>query len=260
MNHVILLALLVATLCYAAPRLPRPKIYGNAIPYKDLDTSNEGTKKKIVLMHNFFRSRVQPPANDMLAMSWHDGAAEDAQRWAQSCQLLLHDNTTGRWTQDFGTCGQNIFVANVQVPWFFAAKIWFLEKDNFTYGKNLNDPDVVGHYTQMVWYSTHKVGCGFHYCGPDVVKIPYYSYVCNYCPIGNHPDRFDRPYTKGKPCSACPGQCKFKKLCTNTCPHADTWINCRELNETWHDWLCGNEQNEGHQACRATCACEGAIR
>uniref|UniRef100_A0A482Z7Q2 U41-Theraphotoxin-Ct1e_1 n=1 Tax=Coremiocnemis tropix TaxID=1904443 RepID=A0A482Z7Q2_CORTR len=125
MNHVILLALLVATLCYAAPRLPRPKIYGNAIPYKDLDTSNEGTKKKIVLMHNFFRSRVQPPANDMLAMSWHDGAAEDAQRWAQSCQLLLHDNTTGRWTQDFGTCGQNIFVANVQVPGFLQPKYGF---------------------------------------------------------------------------------------------------------------------------------------
>uniref|UniRef100_A0A4Q8K315 U102-Liphistoxin-Lth1a_1 n=1 Tax=Liphistius thaleban TaxID=1905330 RepID=A0A4Q8K315_9ARAC len=252
--------LLIAVLCAGRPKLSRPKLYGSAIPQKDLDPSHPSTQKKIVLMHNFFRSRVDPPASDMLEMSWHDGAADDAQRWAESCQLLLHDNTTGRWVEDFGSCGQNIFVANVQVPWFFAVKVWFLEHLNFTYGEDANDPDVVGHYTQMVWFSTHRLGCGFHYCGPDVAKRPYYSYVCNYCPIGNHPDRFDRPYTKGEPCSACPGHCKYNKLCTNGCPHADFWMNCAELNSTWHNWLCEDDRLERHQACKATCDCDGLIR
>ncbi|KAH9361923.1 hypothetical protein HPB48_003668 [Haemaphysalis longicornis] len=38
-------------------------------------------------------------------------------------------------------------------------------------------------FLQMVWYSSHKVGCGFHYCGQDVVNKPFYNYVCNYCPM-----------------------------------------------------------------------------
>ncbi|KAH8018615.1 hypothetical protein HPB51_009054 [Rhipicephalus microplus] len=67
---------------------------------------------------------------------------------------------------------------------------------------------------KMVWYSSHKVGCGFHYCDRNVVKKPFYNYVCNYCPIGNYPERFGKPYTKGKPCSKCPGHCRSKKLCS----------------------------------------------
>ncbi|XP_054720400.1 cysteine-rich venom protein LEI1-like [Uloborus diversus] len=251
----------IAGIAWAIPKLSRPKLYGSAIPPRELDPSFNATKRKILLIHNFFRSRVEPTAADMLEMTWHDEAASDAQRWAESCQLLVHDNLTGRWTDDFGSCGQNIFVANVQVPWFFAAKVWFLEKVNFTYGEDLNDPNVVGHYTQMVWHSTHRVGCGFNYCEADNSTIfPYYSYVCNYCPIGNHPERFDRPYTNGTACSKCEDHCKFNKLCTNGCPYADFWSNCAELNATWSNWLCDDPTTDRYRACRSTCACSGTIR
>lgn len=228
----------------------RPRIYGHAIPKKELDPAYSNTRRKIVLYHNFFRAKVEPPARDMLQMKWHSESAEDAQRWAEACHLLVHDNVTGRWVEDYGSCGQNIFVANVQVPWFFAVKTWYLEKDNFTYG-GVNDIGVVGHYTQLVWYSSHKVGCGFHYCGHAKPR-PYYNYVCNYCPIGNYPDRISKPYKKGKPCSGCEGACKYKKLCTNACPYGDLWMNCQELNATWHKWLChGNSFDQ----CKATCLC-----
>ncbi|GFY76761.1 cysteine-rich secretory protein 1 [Trichonephila inaurata madagascariensis] len=216
------------------PKLSRPKLYGNAIPPEQLDPTNNATKRKILLAHNFFRARVDPPASDMLEVSWHDEAAEDAQRWSEACQLLLHDNATGRWTEDFGSCGQNIFVANVQVPWFFAAKVWFLEKLNFTYGEDLNDPNVVGHYTQKSKNLFVK--------------------------RGNHPERFDRPYTNGTSCSDCDGHCKFNKLCTNGCPYADYWTNCNELNSTWNNWLCDDETTDRYQACRSTCRCDGKIR
>lgn len=67
----------------------------------------------------------------------------------------------------------------------FAIKSWNLERFNFTYASIKNDINVVGHYTQMVWASTHEVGCGFAKChrsGHTLPKI-YYSYVCNYCPM-----------------------------------------------------------------------------
>jgi hypothetical protein len=49
----------------------------------------------------------------------------------------------------------------------------------------------VGHYTQLVWATTHKVGCGFHKCDHGGVKgKPYYSYVCNYCPMWVQCDLF----------------------------------------------------------------------
>lgn len=67
----------------------------------------------------------------------------------------------------------------------FAIKTWYLEKDNFTYGSTKNDLKVVGHYTQMVWATTHEVGCGLQKCnrnGSVKGKI-YYNYVCNYCPM-----------------------------------------------------------------------------
>lgn len=66
----------------------------------------------------------------------------------------------------------------------FAMHSWFVERHNFTYGSNLNNLYVVGHYTQMVNAATHKVGCGFTRCksgGPR--GKPFYNYVCNYCPM-----------------------------------------------------------------------------
>lgn len=66
----------------------------------------------------------------------------------------------------------------------FALKSWFIERQNFTYGSSKNDLKVVGHYTQMVWAATHKVGCGLAKCmrgGPHGKH--FYNYVCNYCPM-----------------------------------------------------------------------------
>jgi len=49
--------------------------------------------------------------------SWSDEAASDARRWSRRCLALTHDNTTGRWVDGFGSCGQNIFIATHKVPW-----------------------------------------------------------------------------------------------------------------------------------------------
>jgi hypothetical protein len=79
---------------------------------------------------------------------------------------------------------------------------------------------------------------------------------------GNFRERLGRPYKKGAPCSQCPKHCRLKKLCTNSCPSADLWANCRELNSTWHDWLCHSHSHEGrdrHRYCSATCNCHDKV-
>jgi len=42
----------------------------------------------------------------------------------------------------------------------------------------------IGHYTQMVWATTHLVGCGVSHCtgGKGPLGKDFYMYVCNYAP------------------------------------------------------------------------------
>ncbi|KFM75176.1 Cysteine-rich secretory protein 2, partial [Stegodyphus mimosarum] len=142
----------------------------------------------------------------------------------------------------------------------YVAKAWYMEYLNFTYGSPNNNLTIVGHYTQMVWYNSHRIGCGFKFCGKDVANRPFFNYVCNYCPIGNDPRNLGKPYIAGKPCEKCPKHCKYKKLCTNSCPYSDFWVNCAELSINWNSWLCGELGNERYKSCQATCKCPNAIK
>ncbi|CAG0891560.1 unnamed protein product [Darwinula stevensoni] len=245
-----LLALLLFSAAWKTDR--KPKIYGKRLSSKHLNTDLHRVRKRILSYHNYYRSSVKPQASNMLRMTWMDDAAKAAQKWAESCQLLTHDSIKGRWTRQFGSCGQNIFISTHKVPWVFAVKTWFLEKQNFTYGSPDNELPLVGHYTQLAWASSHRLGCGVAKCNHG--SKGYFNYVCNYCPIGNIPSRLGRPYEAGEPCSGCRDSCQGDMLCDNHCPVADFWVNCRELNATWHDWLCESDKKR-KQACRATCFC-----
>ncbi|XP_028128133.1 serotriflin-like isoform X1 [Diabrotica virgifera virgifera] len=244
----------------------KPKVMGDLIPLRMLDPRRVNLQKKIVLYHNFFRSRVQPPAANMLRMKYNHQAAKAAQRWADACKFLTHDSIPGRHVQNYGPCGQNIFVATHKVPWFFAVQSWWLEKDLFKFARR-NNATIIGHYTQMVWAATHQVGCGIAKCTvhPNSIafkKDTFYNYVCNYCPTGNYPHRMGRPYVRGKPCGLCKKNCQ-KKLCTNACYAADQWSNCKQLYKTFPAWLCytrnTREGIERRNSCLATCTCKNKI-
>ena len=68
----------------------------------------------------------------------------------------------------------------------FAIKTWWLEKEHFKYGAHAyNNLTAVGHYTQLVWAATHRVGCVLNTCKmrQNGKVLPYYTYICNYCPM-----------------------------------------------------------------------------
>ncbi|XP_030027005.1 cysteine-rich venom protein TEL1 isoform X2 [Manduca sexta] len=217
------------------------------IPENALSPKRAVVRRKIVTYHNFFRTKVRPTASNMLMMTWHAGAARQAQRYAEKCIFLQHNNPQENIVPDLGTCGQNLFVAAQKTPWFFALRTWFVEYRNFTYGHPVVNLKVVGHYTQMVWATSHKVGCGFAHC-PGGPWGHFYNYVCHYCPGGNYDTITHYPYKTGKKCADCKDQCVAHALCTNACPKKDVYTNCNEIVN-----ISPNFCRDGY--CNATCAC-----
>ncbi|XP_040839221.1 peptidase inhibitor 16 isoform X2 [Ochotona curzoniae] len=73
---------------------------------------------------------------------------------------------------------------------------------------------VCGHYTQVVWAKTERIGCGTHFCEKleGVKETNIQILVCNYEPPGNVKGK--RPYQEGTPCSQCPSGYRCEnKLC-----------------------------------------------
>lgn len=66
---------------------------------------------------------------------------------------------------------------------------------------------VDGHYTQVLWANTYKLGCGYTAAGGT---------VCNYSPGGNYVNQ--DPFVVGTACSACPGTHPYcnNGLCSKT--------------------------------------------
>ncbi|XP_055338449.1 peptidase inhibitor 15-A-like [Paramacrobiotus metropolitanus] len=204
---------------------PTPCATGNiAYPVKASPLSNTDILN-ILNAHNNYRRTVV--AKNMQKLAWESCAASNAQTWAASCPTG-HDFVTNGVSQanarkvpDYsGGCGQNI--AWGYNSWTDAVKGWYDEVKDFTYCSANNVFSKVGHYTQLMWADTAKVGCGYYECPTDItvngltLKAPVKTYVCNYCPPGNG-GNLNCPWQSADSstkCSACP---TGKKCATGDC-------------------------------------------
>ncbi|KAJ8355604.1 hypothetical protein SKAU_G00183980 [Synaphobranchus kaupii] len=211
-----------------------------------ISTSNLAVQQEIVDHHDAVRRGVQPTAKNMLEMSWNSEAAANAQSWADGCSM--GHSPQARRTITSSGCGENIYLSSEPDSWISAVNSWESEVKNYKYGYGPVDGGVVGHYTQMVWYRSHDLGCGVAYCP----NAPYqYFYVCQYCPPGNY--QYAHPYAEGPSCGDCPNDCD-DKLCTNPCTVVDKFGNCASLKSKWG---CSNPMIG--KWCPASCQCEGKI-
>jgi len=185
---------------------------------------------EILKVHNRLRAKLargeekrgvpgpQPPAANMRAMEWDDELATVAQRHADQCKFE-HDCSKCRKISRFGV-GQNLYIYKQSLrpstpKWEKAIVDWYDEVELFS-NKQVEPfkfSAAIGHYSQLVWAETYKIGCG----ATTYKEGKWFStlYTCNYGPNGN----FIRGqmYKQGRGCSSCPRGTKCSKEFPGLC-------------------------------------------
>jgi uncharacterized protein YkwD len=133
-------------------------------------------ESRLLAAHNAVRAQ-----HHLRPLNWSDKLAQVARDWAET--LLSKDEFFHR---PQGKYGENLFR-----QWGAPAtpeqvvKAWAVEAEDYNYRTNTCSK-ACGHYTQIVWRDTTKVGCAF-------ARVPGREvWVCNYDPRGNYVG--DRPY------------------------------------------------------------------
>jgi hypothetical protein len=119
--------------------------------------------------HNRFRSR-----HCAAALTWSAKLAEVAQRWARA----LRDRGC-QFGHSGGTYGENLAAGTKgTLDPGSVVKMWYDEIAQYRFPDGGFSMET-GHFTQVVWRGTQRVGCGHSQCkGMDI-------YVCEYDPPGN---------------------------------------------------------------------------
>jgi pathogenesis-related protein 1 len=135
---------------------------------------------------NAVRAHPNPaPSSPLPPFTWSDSAAQVAQAWANNC-VYQHNSPAGR-----GNRGENI-AANTPVGSWTPSNVvaaWAGEVSDYNYASNTcASGKECGHYTQIVWASTTRVGCGMATCStgsPFSGATQWDFWVCDYEPPGN---------------------------------------------------------------------------
>ncbi len=196
MNHVaqlnristIILLGLGAVSCVSNPQQTNSPVYkntgqqsgNNTSVYKNNPLSSDvlvgsnltnKEQKNILRYHNKVRKNVKVPA-----LTWSPKLAKYAQKWARTIK-----NQNCSLSHSHSEYGENLFKANKKYKVVDAAKSWEKEKKYYLREPlNQNNVQRAGHYTQMVWRNTTKLGCAKTMCGNEILV------VCNYDPAGNY--------------------------------------------------------------------------
>ena len=143
----------------------------------------------ITLAHNRVRAMVSR-CDPLPQLEWDPALAATAAAWVAMCRDTeapagLIDHNPGRSTGHPYYVGENVFGAggaggpNTAMQ---AVNLWASEVNNYDYDSN-TCRGVCGHYTQIVWRATRKVGCAIGDCPGLQFRT---SLVCNYGPGGNN--------------------------------------------------------------------------
>jgi hypothetical protein len=136
--------------------------------------------------HNAARAAVMPAASPAIPpLTWSSDVAATAQSWANGCQFM-HSG---------GKYGENLYATSGTSPPSDVVNSWVSESKDYDYATNsCANNAVCGHYTQVVWRDSQRLGCGVATC---TTNSPFGGgswqlWVCNYDPPGNYVG--EKPY------------------------------------------------------------------
>jgi len=130
----------------------------------------------ILAAHNSVRRSV-----GVAPLVWSERLADFAREWAD--YLAMHHNFFHRRNSPYG---ENLFeITSASAAPAEVVKDWASESRDYQYRSN-TCRGVCGHYTQIIWRDTKRVGCAAARGGRTEI------WVCNYDPPGNFIGR--RPY------------------------------------------------------------------
>ena len=188
---------------------------------------NASAENYLLCRHNESRSRVAlglylgvsgllPAAGDMKKLQWDDKLEQVAQNYANRCQWRHNPDRQAQYNAlsptDIGgepvngtvSVGENLAfqssTALTAARFSYAVngyEAWEDEGQYYSFGAlNVNDycsEPPCGHFTQVIWADTYKVGCAVNFCPADTVhRYPATLLVCNYAASGNYVNR--QPY------------------------------------------------------------------
>ena len=133
---------------------------------------------------NAVRAAAAPaPSPPLPALTWSADAAQVAQAWANNCAYQHNANRGAR--------GENIAADAPPGAWALANVVgaWAGEAADYDYATNTcAQGKICGHYTQLVWRDTLRVGCAHAVCNtgsPFAGQSSWDFWVCDYEPPGN---------------------------------------------------------------------------
>ncbi|ETE64476.1 Peptidase inhibitor 16, partial [Ophiophagus hannah] len=152
-------------------------------------------KKQIVDQHNLYRSMVSPSAANMRKMRWDSELEAFAKNYSTKC--------TWEHNKERGYRGENLFAMSGNLDLEKAVEDWYIEYQYYNYSTlACIEGKMCGHYTQVVWATSERVGCGT---------------------TGNI--RGHKPYILGDSCSMCPdGYSCNNNLCDSTPDVGETTV------------------------------------
>lgn len=188
------------------PEIPEPEIPD---PGQDVDDTGGGNGDEVVeawtAAHNAARQLIsdgkvtgQPKASPALPdLTFDEKLQAVALNYAKKCVWEHNPNRNQDYAAQGGSgyVGENLYASygGGMPSAETAVNNWFDEHKFYNY-ENDSCSDVCGHYTQVVWRDTLRVGCAVHQC--DLLQgINWknaWMVVCNYAPAGNYIGQ--RPY------------------------------------------------------------------
>ncbi|KAH7122745.1 CAP domain-containing protein [Dendryphion nanum] len=155
------------------------------------DINDANFKKAALDTHNSDRAKHGVPG-----LVWDNTVAQFAQNWANNCE----------WKHSGGKYGENMHGVWSTGPFDYLKSTrdgihqgWYGEISKYDYNKP-GFSMATGHFTQVVWKSTKRVGCAWNQNVCKDKGKDFHKFVCSYDPPGNYggkfPDNVPRPVKK----------------------------------------------------------------